>query len=70
MQPGFAEATVSAPLRWREVGPKLAMSQFTIKTLPERLRRQRSDPFASLLDTRADLLGALARLGQVLASQA
>ncbi|MEZ4414342.1 MAG: DNA ligase D [Gemmatimonadota bacterium] len=55
-------APVSTPLHWREVGSKLDLKDHTIRTVPARLRRQRSDPFEGLLDLKPDLVGALSRL--------
>ena len=63
-------APVSTPLRWSEVRSSLDPSRFTIRTLPERLRRQREEPLRAVLDTRPDLLGALAALQARLAQAA
>jgi bifunctional non-homologous end joining protein LigD len=55
-------APVSTPLRWSEVEPGLDITRFTIRTVPERLRRRRADPLAPLLTARPDLTAALADL--------
>ena len=52
-------ATVSTPLRWKEVVPSLDMGHFTLATVPARLRRQATDPMAAVLTERADVAGAL-----------
>jgi len=38
-------ATVATPLDWKEVNAKLDPARFTLGTLPERLKRQRRDPW-------------------------
>lgn len=55
-------APVSTPLRWSEVNAKLDPAKFTIKTVPARLRRMKSDPWAKVLTTQPDLPSALAKL--------
>ena len=57
-------APVSTPLHWREVTSKLDPRAFTLESVPERLRRQRRDPWKGLLDLRPDLPAALARLAE------
>jgi DNA ligase D-like protein (predicted polymerase)/DNA ligase D-like protein (predicted 3'-phosphoesterase) len=47
-------ATVSAPLRWEEVKPGLHPSQFTIQTMPGRLK-QEGDLFKGVLGEGVDL---------------
>ncbi|HVS13747.1 MAG TPA: DNA ligase D [Thermoanaerobaculia bacterium] len=55
-------APVSAPLRWSEVGSKLELGSHTIRTMPARVKRQKRDPLLGVLEERPDLVGALARL--------
>src|ERR1044071_4065548 len=55
-------ATVSAPLEWSEVKRKaVTISDFTIKTMPERLK-QRGDLFKSVLTNRQRLDAAFEKL--------
>jgi bifunctional non-homologous end joining protein LigD len=43
-------ATVAAPLTWTEVKAGLDPSDFTVKTLPARLKRMRKDPWHGFAD--------------------
>jgi bifunctional non-homologous end joining protein LigD len=54
-------ATVSAPLTWREVTQCADPAEFTLETLPRRLKR-RGDLFAPVLNEKQGLERALARL--------
>ena len=62
-----AGATVSAPLRWSEVGGGLSMEDFTIRTMPERARALDPDPLLGLLSDEPDLMAALDALQRRLA---
>jgi bifunctional non-homologous end joining protein LigD len=44
-----AGAPVSMPLEWDELTSRLRPGQFTIKSAPRRLTRQKSDPMERLL---------------------
>jgi bifunctional non-homologous end joining protein LigD len=55
-------APVSAPLHWREVTPQLDIRQFTIKTMPARMRRMKEDPMRAVLNEQPDLVTVLERL--------
>ncbi|REJ74671.1 MAG: DNA ligase D [Acidobacteria bacterium] len=59
-------APVSTPLRWSEVRPALRIEDHTIRSVPQRVARQRDDPWADLLETTPDLLAALQRLGELI----
>jgi len=55
-------APVSMPIEWREVTPKLKLSDFTIRTAPTRMKKLKHDPLLAVLDEKPDLVGALERL--------
>ncbi len=55
-------APVSVPLAWREVNRKLDIRKHTIRTVPERMRKLKTDPLAEVIDESPDLAGALERL--------
>jgi bifunctional non-homologous end joining protein LigD len=50
----FAEGRgiVSAPLAWDECTPRLRPESFTLRNLPDRLRRRRVDPWAGISEIR------------------
>ncbi len=58
----LAGATVSTPLRWREVNRGLTIARHTIRSVPQRMKRMKDDPLRPVLDVEPDLLGALERL--------
>ena len=45
-------ATVSTPLAWEELTGTLKLSSFTIDTVPQRLKRQRKDPWQDFSKTK------------------
>ena len=55
-------ATVSAPLRWKEVNGSLDLAKYTIQSVPRRMRALKEDPMVDVLRVEPDLAGALARL--------
>lgn len=57
-------APVSTPLTWREVTGKLDPQQFTIETVPERVKRKKKDPLLPVLGPGPDLAEVLGRLGE------
>jgi bifunctional non-homologous end joining protein LigD len=58
-------APVSTPIRWSEVNDDLDIRKFTIRTVPKRLAKMKGDPVRAVLDTDPDLMGALARLHEL-----
>ena len=62
-----AGATVSTPVTWAEVRKgQIRPADFTMASIWQRLRRQRTDPFAGVLTKPQDLAPALAAVGVVL----
>ncbi len=57
-------ATVSTPLDWKEVNSDLSLGAFTLKTVPERLRKRRADFLLPVLDEEPDLAEVVARLAE------
>ena len=55
-------APVSAPLHWEEVGPDLAMADYTIATMPSRMEGLGRDPLDGLLTDVPDLSASLGAL--------
>ena len=54
-------AMVSAPLEWKEITRKLQLEQFTIETMPARLKKK-GDIFQDVLKKRQSLKAAMKRL--------
>jgi len=61
-------ATCSAPLKWSEVNARLDPKDYTLKTLPARMKRLKADPLAPVLADKPDIHGALERLMERLSS--
>ncbi len=57
-------APVSTPLEWREVTDRLDIRAFTIRTVPARMRKRKTDPLVGVLDQAPDLGRALERLAE------
>ena len=55
-------ATVSAPLRWREVTKDLEVTRFTIKSMPRRLSSMKGDPLLGVLTDTPDIKAGLEAL--------
>jgi len=55
-------AQVSATLDWKEVTPRLDLADYTIQTVPARMKKRKKDPMVAVLDERPDLAHALERL--------
>jgi len=55
-------ASVSTPLEWHEVNRGLDIHKFTIRSIPKRVARKKSDPLRPVLDEAPDLPAVLARL--------
>ncbi len=55
-------ALVSAPLDWKEVNGTLEIAAFTIRSMPERMRKRKRDPLLPVLSERPDLPAILERL--------
>jgi bifunctional non-homologous end joining protein LigD len=54
-------ATVSTPLAWDELGATDVRGKFTVKTVPQRLKRQRKDPWSEYAKTRQSIAGKMRR---------
>jgi len=54
-------AGVSTPVSWEELGKKDIREQFTVKTVPRRLKRLGADPWADYARTRQSITDAMLR---------
>jgi bifunctional non-homologous end joining protein LigD len=54
-------APVAAPITWDELEAGVSPSDFTVLTMPERLQRQRRDPWHGFADTRQSITAAMRR---------
>jgi bifunctional non-homologous end joining protein LigD len=54
-------ATVSTPLAWDELGATDVRGKFTVKTVPQRLKRQRKDPWSGYAKTRQSITAKMRR---------
>jgi bifunctional non-homologous end joining protein LigD len=52
-------APVAVPLAWRELGPRLRPSAFTVRTVPDRLARLRADPWERVPVVRQSITAAM-----------
>jgi bifunctional non-homologous end joining protein LigD len=50
-----AGAPVATPIRWEELEPALDPAKFTLRTVPERLKKLRADPWRGFADIRQKL---------------
>ena len=57
-------APVSMPLEWSEVSHDLRMTDWTIKTAPEKVATRKRDPWEGLLEVEPDLQAILGRLAE------
>jgi bifunctional non-homologous end joining protein LigD len=62
-------APVSMPLKWTEVGPKLAIGDYTIANAPARMNRLGNDPARPVIELRPDLGAILQRLHERFAAR-
>jgi bifunctional non-homologous end joining protein LigD len=62
-------APVSTPLTWKEVTGSLDIRAFTIKTVPPRVKRRKTDPLRAVLDERPDLAFVLGKLQERMAGR-
>jgi bifunctional non-homologous end joining protein LigD len=57
---------VSTPLTWREVNRTLDLRRHTLKTVPQRMKKLKTDPLVGVIDLVPDLGEALGRLQEEL----
>jgi bifunctional non-homologous end joining protein LigD len=54
-------ATVATPLTWEELGPGLRPQDYNVRTVPERLRSLKKDPWADFNDARRAVTATMKR---------
>jgi len=54
-----ANAPVSTPIAWKELAGDVRFDHFNVRTVPERLRGLRQDPWASISETRQTITRAM-----------
>jgi bifunctional non-homologous end joining protein LigD len=59
-------ATVSTPLLWSEVGPRLDVRKFDLQSVPKRLRKMGEDPLLPVLGEAPDLARTLDLLSRLI----
>jgi bifunctional non-homologous end joining protein LigD len=52
-------APVSVPIHWRELADEVRGRHFTIENVPERLKRQKSDPWKDIASTKQSITAAM-----------
>jgi bifunctional non-homologous end joining protein LigD len=61
-------ATVSVPITWEELSPRIKSDHFTVQNLPARLKKLKKDPWAELPKTKQSITAAMLKRIQALQS--
>jgi bifunctional non-homologous end joining protein LigD len=62
-------ATVSTPLLWSEVSVEHPLSEFNIRSVPERMKKLKEDPLRGVLEEKPDIPAAVEKLARRLKKQ-